>query len=87
MADFAVGDRVYWSHNFSTMHGAGSVVTADAAVAFGTPDDKFGTIVAVANDEGTYFEVKFEDDSENMVLTNDELVKVVGGDPVAAPAE
>lgn len=68
---FKPGDKVAWHHVFATQHAPGSIIRASAA-----PDDaEIGEVLDVANDEGTYFTVKFKGGKER-VLTADELVKV-----------
>lgn len=74
VAAFAVGDRVAWSHAYATDHAMGSIVKTDV-VGAKDPTATYGTVTAIANDEGTYFDVEF-DDGEAMTLTEDELVKV-----------
>jgi hypothetical protein len=72
MAAFSKGDKVAWHQEFSSQHAVGSIIRADAV-----PDDaKVGEVKAIANEEGTYFEVAFEGHKNNLVLTEDELVKV-----------
>ncbi len=75
MAAFSVGDRVAWDHLYSTDHAVGSVIREEAVRAK-APGAKIGTVVAVANEPGTHFEVGFEDEPETRVLTEDELVRV-----------
>jgi hypothetical protein len=88
---FKPGDRVAWQHEFASQHGAGSIVRAEAVPQL--PDDhpdkgkpgtgQFGTIVAQANDAGTWWEVqldpakgKAKKKADTRVLTSDELVRV-----------
>ncbi len=86
MPAFSEGDRVAWDHGYAPDHAEGSIVLAEA-VAAKAPDAKFGTVTAVANDVGTYFDVAL-DSGETWTLTNDELVKVSGDPPAPeAPAE
>lgn len=73
---FASGDRVCWDHAFSTQHATGSIIRESAV-----PDTgEVGTVVDVANEEGTWFEVDFDGRDDNVVLTADELVKVALGE-------
>lgn len=74
MAAFEVGDRVAWDHEEATKHADGSIVREDAFKA-NAPAARFGAVLAVANDEGTWFDVKL-DDGTDITLTADELVKV-----------
>lgn len=74
-AAFAKGDRVAWSHMVAVQHAPGSIVYASTMTAL-APDVKFGTVKAVANDEGTWFDVLIDDAKEPITLTADELVKV-----------
>lgn len=72
--DFEVGDEVAWSPDYATQHARGSVGLRTAVEA-NAPDAKFGKVTGIGNDEGTYFDVEFEDGS-TMTLTHHELVKV-----------
>lgn len=86
---FAAGDRVAWDHAYATQHGEGSIILAEAAAAQ-APGVRFGTVQDVANQEGTWFSVQLDGESELRVLTGDEIVKVTGDAPApveAAPAE
>lgn len=84
MSTFNEGDRVAWSHGFSTQHAPGSIVHASAVPTldeqhplYGEPGSgQLGTVLGVANDEGTYYEVQLDDSKDSVVLTEDELVKV-----------
>jgi hypothetical protein len=72
MAAFKKGDKVAWDHEFSTPHAEGSIIRPDAV-----PDGvKIGVVEGAANDEGTYFSVKFSGRKSADVLTHEELVKV-----------
>jgi hypothetical protein len=68
---FSVGNEVAWSHEHGALHAAGSILRKDALPA-GTP---IGVVTAIANEEGTWFEVTFPDTSVR-TLTNEELVRV-----------
>ncbi len=75
MAAFAVGDRVAWDHLYSTDHAAGSIIREEAVKAK-APSAKLGTVLKVANESGTHLEVQLDDESDSVVLTEDELVRV-----------
>jgi hypothetical protein len=68
MAAFSPGDRVAWDHQLATQHAAGSIIRIDAA------GGEFGVVKEVANEEGTWFLVEFDEGEK--VLTADELVRV-----------
>jgi hypothetical protein len=74
---FDKGDRVAWHAEFAAQFPAGAVVLESAAVSRGS---QLGTVQDVANDENTYFDVKFDDkkigDKGVLTLTADELVLV-----------
>jgi hypothetical protein len=80
MTAFVEGDRVAWDHAFATVHAAGSIVRADAV----PPTAKVGTVTGPANDEGTWWNVQFDDGE--VTLTEDELVKVEDAPAVAEEA-
>lgn len=74
-AVFAAGDRVSWSHD-NTVFASQTVLRG----AHGAPPPGYnvvplGTIVAAANEAGSWFEVRL-DNGATRVLTADELVKV-----------
>lgn len=75
MAAFESGDRVAWDHLYSTDHAAGSVIREEAVRAK-APEAKLGTVLGVANDVGTHFEVQIDGESDSVVLTDEELVRV-----------
>lgn len=87
MTTFKKDDKVVWHHTFATQHASGSIVRESAIPVldkdhpeFGDPGTgQIGTIVDKANDAGTWWEVKFDDDNTK-ILTNDELVKVAEGE-------
>lgn len=84
MAAFKKGDRVAWHHSFAAVHAAGSIVRAAAVPTLdknhplhGEPGTgQFGTVAAVANEEGTWFEVQLDGEKKPRVLTAEELVAV-----------
>ncbi len=75
MAAFDVGDRVAWDHVYSTDHAPGSIIREEAVTAK-APESQLGTVVKVANDAGTHYEVAIDGEPETWVLTEDELVKL-----------
>lgn len=70
---FAKQDRVLWSHSEATKHATGSILRGSVAESVG--DGLLGTVLDVANDEGTYFTVEL-DDGRTLDLTSEEIVKV-----------
>jgi hypothetical protein len=78
---FSKGDKVAWHHGLA-IHALESVLRRDAAESMGAPEGdpgvdvvSFGVVQRVANDEKTYYDVKFED-GETRTLTFEELVRV-----------
>lgn len=83
---FKLGDRVTWHHLYAAQFAPETVVRAEAVPQL--PEDhpdlgdpgtgQFGTIVAQANEKGTWWEVSLDNakDGETRVLTNDELVRI-----------
>jgi hypothetical protein len=69
------GTHVLWSHVIAPDHSEKSVLVLTEGLVGKDPDCRLGTIVAVANEEGTYFNVEL-DSGITRVLTNDELVEV-----------
>lgn len=80
---FDSGDRVAWDHQYATQHASGSIIRTEA-VAAQAPGAQFGTVQGTANDEGTWFTVQLDGESEPRVLTGDEIVKVDGDAPAPA---
>lgn len=67
---FNSGDYVAWDHVTSSIHGSSSIIKKSAL-----PAAEFGTVTRGANDEGTWYEVLFEN-GDSKVLTFEEIVKV-----------